>query len=591
MKIKHATIIEPGTTLTLGGIKGAKLNGTDVSVNDNILDINAATAVKLNDTTYNVDSQGVIDLGNISTGGSEPNDANLHISLNNTSLADFTANSSTDTSVNINAATSVTVNTSTTYNVSTNGNVDLGEMCKTVTFQGQIYHPNNAGQVQLPQIYTVKNGSIIGGSLSQNNATSDISSKVNPIGYFNCSYNTQPSRTIPTGWLLNWNGEYIYCIVALKSLNITSDYNYTCQLYCEVFGGKSGVTIYPHLPKSITTLTSNTIKFQIALKGLTNDTKPKNYAFSTTTTTTSSYSLSIDYYEGESSNVAPTNLITNTGITESGVYTIDYEVVNNEVTSYVVTKNSGGGQANDGVLTLNLNNSSIGQFTANQSLNTSINVNACTSITVNSSTYNVNSQGNINLGTISGGGGTTAKSSIYGTMLCSNNTFSPYNYTTPVVFLEHLHVAQNFANQALHINFTDGSFFMKWRVTNFNVTSISPFSFDATLRLSVTADVNTDNIYTVYPVIDVWTQNNYYVGCYVYGLPADKSRAVSNYALYENGMTENTLPQVAIYDNTTSVITNVSTFQGIPLAWGTKDYVLSMYVSNNVASNYQLTTI
>lgn len=134
MKIKHAITIEPGTTLTLGGIAGATLNGTDVSVNDNILDINAATAVKLNDTTYNVDSSGLIDLGNISTGGSEPNDANLHISLNNTSLADFTANSSTDTSVNINAATSVTVNTSTTYNVSTNGNIDLGEVAKTVTF-------------------------------------------------------------------------------------------------------------------------------------------------------------------------------------------------------------------------------------------------------------------------------------------------------------------------------------------------------------------------------------------------------------------------------------------------------------------------
>ena len=405
MKIKHAITIEPGTTLTLGGIAGATLNGTDVSVNDNILDINAATAVKLNDTTYNVDSSGLIDLGNISTGGSEPNDANLHISLNNTSLADFTANSSTDTSVNINAATSVTVNTSTTYNVSTNGNIDLGEVAKTVTFQGQIYHPNSSGQVQLPTIYTIKNGSILGGSLSQNNATSDISSKVNPIGYLNCSHNTSPSGTIPVGYLLNWNGEYIYCILALKSLNITSDYNYTCQLYCEVFGGKSGVTIYPHVPKSITKLTSDTIKFQLAIKGLTNDTKPKNYAFSTTTTTTSSYSLSIDYYEGESSNVAPTNLTSQTGITESGVYTIDYEVVNNEVTSYVITRHGGQGQANDGVLTLNLNNSSIGQFTANQSLNTSINVNACTSITVNSSTYNVSSNGNINLGTISGGGG------------------------------------------------------------------------------------------------------------------------------------------------------------------------------------------
>lgn len=589
MKIKHATIITPGSTFQLGGIAGAKLNGTDVSVNDNILDINAATAVKLNDTTYNVDNEGVIDLGNI--GGSEPNDANLHISLNNSSLGDFTANSSTDTSVNINAATSVTVNTSTTYNVSTNGNIDLGEVAKTITFQGQIYHPNNAGQVQLPQIYTVKNGSIIGGSLSQNNATSDISSKVNPIGYLNCSHNTSPSSTIPTGWLLNWNGEYIYCIVALKSLNISSNYNYTCQLYCEVFGGKSGVTIYPHLPKSITTLTSNTIKFSIAIKGLTNDTKPKNYAFSTTTTTTSSYSLSIDYYEGESSNVAPTNLITNTGITESGVYTIDYEVVNNEVTSYVVTKNSGGGQANDGVLTLNLNNSSIGQFTANQSLNTSINVNACTSITVNSSTYNVDSQGNINVGTISGGG-TTAKSSIYGTMLCSNNSTNVYNnYTNPIAFIEHLHKAQNFANQALHVNFTDGSFFMKWRVTNFNVTSVSPFSFDATLRLSVTADVNTDNIYTIYPVADVWTQNNYFIGCFIFGLPSDKSRYVVNYALYENCLTENTLPSMTVYDNTTSVITNISTFSGIPLAWGTKDYVLSMSVSNNVASNYQLTTI
>jgi len=76
---------------------------------------------------------------------------------------------------------------------------------------------------------------------------------------------------------------------------------------------------------------------------LTEQTKPRNYAFSTTTTTTSSHSVSIDYYEGESSNVAPTNLISQTGITESGVYTIDYEVVNNEVTSYVVTKNSGGG--------------------------------------------------------------------------------------------------------------------------------------------------------------------------------------------------------------------------------------------------------
>ena len=400
MKIKHAITIEPGTTVTLGGISGAKLNGIDVSVNDNILDINAATAVKVNDTTYNVDNQGVIDLGNVSSGGSEPNDANLHISLNNSSLADFTANSSTDTSVNINAATSVTVNTSTTYDVSSNGNIDLGEVAKTITFQGQIYHPNNVGQVQLPTIYTIKNGSILGGSLSQNNATTDISSKVNPIGYLNGSHNTSPSSTIPTGWLLNWNGEYIYCIIALKSLNITSNYTYTCQLYVEVFGGKSGVTIYPHLPKYVTKLTSDTIEFQIALKGLTEQTKPRNYAFSTTTTTTSSHSVSIDYYEGESSNVAPTNLISQTGITESGVYTIDYEVVNNEVTSYVVTKNSGGGQANDGVLTLNLNNSSIGQFTANQSLNTSINVNACTSITVNSSTYNVSANGNINLGNI-----------------------------------------------------------------------------------------------------------------------------------------------------------------------------------------------
>ena len=134
MKIKHAITIEPGATLQVGGIKGATLNGTEIEVNDNVLDINAATAVKLNDTTYQVDNEGVIDLGNISTGGSEPNDANLHISLNNTSLADFTANSSTDTSVNINAATSVTVNTSTTYNVSTNGNIDLGEVAKTVTF-------------------------------------------------------------------------------------------------------------------------------------------------------------------------------------------------------------------------------------------------------------------------------------------------------------------------------------------------------------------------------------------------------------------------------------------------------------------------
>ena len=221
MKIKHATIIEPGNTLTLGGIKGAKMNGTDVSVNDNILDINAATAVKLNDTTYNVDNEGVIDLGNISTGGSEPNNANLHISLNNSSIGDFTANSSTDTSVNINSATSVTVNTSTTYIVDSSGNIDLGEVAKTVTFQGQIYHPNQSGQVQLPQIYTVKNGSVLGGSLSQNNATSDISSKVNPVGYINCSYNTSPSSTIPVGYLLNWKCEYIYCIVALKSLNIT----------------------------------------------------------------------------------------------------------------------------------------------------------------------------------------------------------------------------------------------------------------------------------------------------------------------------------------------------------------------------------
>lgn len=249
----------------------------------------------------------------------------------------------------------------------------------------------------------------------------------------------------------------------------------------------------------------------------------------------------------ESSNTPPNSIYSFNPLSSvigMATYHVSGEIVNDIQTSFSFTRiDSTSGQANDGVLTLNLNNSSIGQFTANQSLNTSINVNACTSITVNSSTYNVNSQGNIDLGTISGGGGTTTKSSIYGTPLCANATTNYYNnYTTPVLFLEHLHKAQNFATQALHINFTNGSFYMKWRVTNFSVTSFTPLSFDATLRLSVTADVNTDNIYTVYPIIDVWTQNNTFVGCYVFGLPSDKSQTVANYALYENYSTESNLP-------------------------------------------------
>lgn len=60
-------------------------------------------------------------------------------------------------------------------------------------------------------------------------------------------------------------------------------------------------------------------------------------------------------------------------------------------------------QAYNSSISVNLNGSNAGTFSTNQSTGSSVNINACTTITLNNSTYNVSSNGNISLGVISDG--------------------------------------------------------------------------------------------------------------------------------------------------------------------------------------------
>lgn len=60
----------------------------------------------------------------------------------------------------------------------------------------------------------------------------------------------------------------------------------------------------------------------------------------------------------------------------------------------------GGGSANDGELDLQLNGTTIGDFTANQSTNESININACTVVTQNGQDASVDADGKVNIGDV-----------------------------------------------------------------------------------------------------------------------------------------------------------------------------------------------
>ena len=380
--------------VTQGLMNGVLMNNSllyTLGQNDSILNVgDVVKSVSVNGQTHSPNTNGNVDLGNI---GGTANNGALTLTLNSSSIGDFTANQSENETININAATSVTQNGQSS-SVDSTGNLDLGNVVKQIRFQGSTLNPQSNGLVALPNPNTTIYGSIFGGLLGVNTAYSDFSSFTNPIGLIYVTATQSEDKVDNWGYLINWKGNYIDCILGLLEYNKTANYTYTAKIRCEVFGGKDNIELYPILYKYFTASDKTEVRLCIAIKGISWNDKPLSYGYSRTVSSANSYIVGINYTDGEDTTNYPSNLISQNGITGNGVYIIDISVTNNVIDSYVVTKQGG-----EGVQSISVNNNT--PILPDSSGN--VNINSCQGIYLNGSLYSVTPYGFITLPNINTG--------------------------------------------------------------------------------------------------------------------------------------------------------------------------------------------
>lgn len=462
MIIKQKTISKK--TSSFGGAETPttlQVGNNSYTETENKIEIpQTVNSVSVNGATFQPDNGGNVDLGTI---GGTANDGELTLTLNGGSVGTFTANQAQNETVNINAVTSVTQN-SQTSTVGSGGNIDLGNVVKTVIFQGSTITPNTAGQAQLPTVQTTKYGSLLGGLISSNNSSVNYSSYTEPVGFLYALTSTASNRFQNWGYLIDFPDCFIYCLISTQELTKTADYTYSAKLAVQIYSDTNSYEIYPVIRQSTTRLSNDSTATGVVIKGLNYNKRPQ-YGFSETTTTQSSYTVYLNVTDGEDTtgNNYPFGLIQLNGIeTEIGVntYQIEYSVTNKNINSYTVTKLDNKGN------TINLNNTIYSPNSSGE-----INIgNLCKKINLNGVPFNVDNTGTISL---EAGASLWVTETPFGLVPCfsTSNTNSDFNNrVTAVSFLARPNI---YSPTSLYI----------WRtvVTN-NYTDITPYAIKIELQ-------------------------------------------------------------------------------------------------------------